>query len=232
MVASTWTIGSVDILFRAVEVFNELLAAEKSGGQVSADAVEGLLGRIRQIGAPPGPIATTGPVEYDLDTGMLAVLTEYEEHRLRTNIAEGKRLYRLRVRFDLLTIDKALEEIKERAKKFGEIITYLPTGDAGSIDTIELDLLMASMVSLTELSQELGAENVIVDEIPRQGNGTAKSDLEDDLKRSLPADAAEKMSLAPTGPREMVAGREKDAVSLRSVSQTVRVDMSVAVSTT
>jgi two-component system chemotaxis sensor kinase CheA len=215
----------VDILFRAVEVFNELLAAEKSGGQVSTDAVEELLGRIRQIGAPPGPIATTGPVEYDLDTGMLAVLTEYEEHRLRTNIAEGKRLYRLRVRFDLITIDKALEEIKERAKKFGEIITYLPTGDAGSIDTIELDLLMASMVSLTELSQELGAENVIVDEIPRQGNETAKSDLEDELKRSLPADAAEKMSLAPTGPREMVAGREKDAVSLRSVSQTVRVDI-------
>ena len=96
---------------------------------------------------------------------MLAVLTEYEEHRLRANIEEGRRLYRLRVRFDLVTIDKALEEIKDRAKKFGEIITYLPTGDASSTDTIELDLLMASTEDLPTLSRELGTGNVLVEEV-------------------------------------------------------------------
>ena len=49
---------------------------------------------------------------YELDPGLLAVLTEYEEHRLRTNIEQGQRLYRLRVQFQLATIDAALDDLK------------------------------------------------------------------------------------------------------------------------
>ena len=45
---------------------------------------------------------------------------------------------------------EALEDIKERAKLHGEIITYLPTGETGAGDSIELDLLMASSASLAE----------------------------------------------------------------------------------
>jgi len=216
----------VDVLFRAVEVFNELLASEKSASPPPSQAVEALLARIRQIGAPEGPVAATGPIEYDLDVGMLAVLTEYEEHRLRTNIEQGNRLYRLRVRFDLVTIDKALEEIKESAKKFGEIITYLPTGDAGSADTIELDLLMASMADVPTLNRELGAENVIVEEIPRIGGAAIKAETAEAAERIVNAEVLEQgMSLVPNAQRELVSGRDKDTVSLRSVSQTVRVDI-------
>jgi two-component system chemotaxis sensor kinase CheA len=217
----------IDILFRAVEVFNELLASEKSGAGAPTEAVEGLLGRIRQVGAPPGPVASSGgPIEYDLDAGMLAVLTEYEEHRLRTNIEEGRRLYRLRVRFDLVTIDKALEDIKERAKKFGEIITYLPTGDAGSVDTIELDLLMASTADGPTLNRELGGENVTVEEIPRLQAPLPSPEVPSNVGPSLRADSLEKrQSMVPNAQRELSVGRDKDAVSLRSVSQTVRVDI-------
>ncbi|MGC4065551.1 MAG: chemotaxis protein CheA [Polyangiaceae bacterium] len=217
----------IDILFRAVEVFNELLASEKTGVGAPAEAVDGLLGRIRQVGAPPGPVASSGgPIEYDLDAGMLAVLTEYEEHRLRTNIEEGRRLYRLRVRFDLVTIDKALEDIKERAKKFGEIITYLPTGDAGSVDTIELDLLMASTADGLTLNRELGGENVTVEEIPRLQAPLASPEIPSNVGPSLRAESIEKrQSLVPNAQRELSVGRDKDAVSLRSVSQTVRVDI-------
>ncbi|HMA92229.1 MAG TPA: chemotaxis protein CheA [Polyangiaceae bacterium] len=213
----------VDILFRAVEVFNELLASEKSGTPVPAEVVEGLLAHIRRIGAPPGPSASA-PIEYDLDVGMLAVLTEYEEHRLRANIEEGRRLYRLRVRFDLVTIDKALEDIKERAKKFGEIITYLPTGDAGSADTIELDLLMASTSDTVTLTRELGAENVQVEEVPRLDHSPLVEKEVDatpiPAPRIVPADKPGSLVPAVTAP-----GREKENVSLRSVSQTVRVDI-------
>jgi two-component system chemotaxis sensor kinase CheA len=215
----------VDILFRAVEVFNELLTAEKAGGAVPIEDVEELLARIRRIGAPPGPTAN-GPIDYDLDAGMLAVLTEYEEHRLRANIEDGRRLYRLRVRFDLVTIDKALEDIKERAKQFGEIITYLPTGDAGSADTIELDLLMASMADGMTLSRELGADNVLVEEVPRLSDASATPERPEPSVAATPRGAAPERgySIAPAAPRDVVA-REKENVSLRSVSQTVRVDI-------
>lgn len=218
--------GVVDILFRAVEVFNELLSSEKSGAPSPVEAVEGLLARIRRIGAPPGPSANS-PIAYDLDVGMLAVLTEYEEHRLRANIEEGRRLYCLRVRFDLVTIDKALEEIKEHAKRFGEIITYLPTGDAGSTDTIELDLLMASTDDALTLSRELGGENVVVEEVPRINvPGQDGRDAESPAAASVLAATPERaMSIAPGSPRDLPTGREKESVSLRSVSQTVRVDI-------
>jgi two-component system chemotaxis sensor kinase CheA len=96
------------------------------------------------------------------------VLTEYEEHRLRTNIENKMRLYRLRVQFDLATIDKALEEMKERAKRHGEIITYLPTGETASVDSIELDLLLASQDDLAMLIGALGADNVVIEEINRR----------------------------------------------------------------
>ena len=54
------------------------------------------------------------------------------------------RLYRLRVQFQLATIDQALDELKAIAKPHGEIITYLPTGAGADADSIELDILMAS----------------------------------------------------------------------------------------
>ena len=93
----------------------------------------------RRAGGGAGVVA-----QYDLDPGLLGVLTEYEEHRLRTNIQQGLGLYRIRVRFSLATIDSALDELKAKARPHGEIITYLPTGAGADIETIELEILMAS----------------------------------------------------------------------------------------
>jgi two-component system chemotaxis sensor kinase CheA len=128
-------------------------------------------------------------------------------------------LYRLRVQFDLSTIDKALEDMKERAKRHGEIITYLPTGEATSADTIELDLLMASRDDLSTLVGSLGADNIIIEEISRR-----------------PRRSAHPGSMPPRNPnalgrsdslmqREQDRGGLEQAASLRSLTQTVRVDI-------
>src|SRR5699024_580820 len=81
---------------------------------------------------------------YELDESVLGVLTEYEEHRLRTNVLEGLHLYFLHVRFSLTSIDSSLEELKARTKGNAEIVTYLPSMDGGEGDFIDLDVLMAS----------------------------------------------------------------------------------------
>jgi len=77
------------------------------------------------------------------------------------------------VQFDLSTIDKALDDMKERAKRHGEIITYLPTGETTGADAIELDLLLASRDDLATLIGSLGADNVVIEEIPRRRRSTA-----------------------------------------------------------
>lgn len=110
----------LDVLFKAVEGFGRALAMERDSTQESIPSfIEGLVAQIRKVAAAPGP-AVDNSSEYDIDPGLLAVLTEYEEHRLRTNIQDGLKLFKLRVRFDLVTIDKGLEEIKERVKKIGK----------------------------------------------------------------------------------------------------------------
>ncbi|HEY5959210.1 MAG TPA: chemotaxis protein CheA, partial [Polyangiaceae bacterium] len=118
-------------------------------------------------------------------------------------------------------------EIKEHAKQFGEIITYLPTGDAGSADTIELDLLMASTSDTATLVRELGAENIVVEEVPRLSDSAATPPGSEPSVIAVPRAAAPERgySITPTGQREIVGVREKENVSLRSVSQTVRVDI-------
>ena len=213
----------LDVLFGAVEAYTRILQAEKADSDEELD-VEQLFGELDRIGA--SATQQDSPVAgYELDPGLLAVLTEYEEHRLRANIDLQMQLYRLRVQFDLSTIDKVLEEMKERAKRHGEIITYLPTGEATSADTIELDLLMASRDDLATLIGSLGADNVVIEEIPRRA------------RRSAAAGAGSGPgTMPPRGPTALgradsvgMAGGERGGLeqtaSLRSLTQTVRVDI-------
>jgi two-component system chemotaxis sensor kinase CheA len=207
----------LDVLFGAVEAYTRILQAEKSDSDEELD-VEQLFVDLERIGA--GATEHESPVaDYELDPGLLAVLTEYEEHRLRANIDLQMQLYRLRVQFDLSTIDKVLEEMKERAKRHGEIITYLPTGEATSADTIELDLLMASRDDLATLIGSLGADNVVIEEIPRRARRSHPATQPP--RRPTALGRADSVGMQPDLER---AGLEQSA-SLRSLTQTVRVDI-------
>jgi two-component system, chemotaxis family, sensor kinase CheA len=206
----------LDVLFGAVEAYTRILQAEKADSDEELD-VDQLFRELERIGASAteheSPVAG-----YELDPGLLAVLTEYEEHRLRANIDLQMQLYRLRVQFDLSTIDKVLEEMKERAKRHGEIITYLPTGEATSPDTIELDLLMASRDDLATLIGSLGADNVVIEEIPRRARRSAHPG-------TLPPRHPTALGRSELGMQRDERGGLEQATSLRSLTQTVRVDI-------
>jgi two-component system chemotaxis sensor kinase CheA len=229
----------VDLLFKGISIYQRILAVEKGLRQDPLDDMDEF---IRQLGGlsetreveEPAPAA-----RYELDPGLLAVLTEYEEHRLRTNIEQGQSLFRLRVAFELATIDEALNNLKLRAKPHGEIITYLPTGEGADADSIELDILMASQSSLDVLRQLLGNERTKIEEVPRRagakdpviiasipGGPTPVPEARRLSSVHPPASDAprgqltERRSVIPKAPGSAIA-----EVSLRSVTQTVRVDI-------
>ncbi|HEY6079580.1 MAG TPA: chemotaxis protein CheA [Polyangiaceae bacterium] len=210
----------LDVLFATVDAYGRILQIEKDGRDDDLPSVDDLFRRLDRLGANVERGAS--PVgDYELDPGMLAVLTEYEEHRLRANIEQNLKLYRLRVQFDLSTIDKALDDMKERAKQHGEIITYLPTGEATGADAIELDLLLASRDDLATLIGSLGADNVVIEESPRRRRSVAPS-----------ASPQRGSVLGGSSPRAVDGfDRLADAnaleagPSLRSLTQTVRVDI-------
>jgi len=77
--------------------------------------------------------------QINLDTSILQVLTEYEEHRLRECIREKKNLFMLKIEFDLANFETGIKNLSSTLKQYGEIICTLPTtGSAGIGFTIVL----------------------------------------------------------------------------------------------
>jgi two-component system chemotaxis sensor kinase CheA len=227
----------IDLLFRGVNIYGRILAVEKGVRTDPLTDIEQFLHELGQLSEVGGGEAEAPSAYYELDPGLLAVLTEYEEHRLRTNIEQGQSLFRLRVRFELATIDAELNSLKLRAKPHGEIITYLPTGEGADADSIELDILMASQAKLDVLTSLLGNDRTKIEEIPRRGGtkdvharlpSIGKTPFPDE-RPSVPAppdsthlQIAERRSGFP---RPAGTGAMAPEVSLRSVTQTVRVDI-------
>ena len=242
--------GVLDMLFQAVTLYGRILAVESGEGEEPAPEVEQLLvalGELSQRRAGGGGAGVVA--QYELDPGLLGVLTEYEEHRLRANIQQGQSLYRIRVRFSLSTIDSALDDLKAKARPHGEIITYLPTGSGADIDTVELEILMASRAGLELLKSAITGPNIGIEQVRRRSPAAPSSPPPNQtspppaVRESIapasvasretssvrvgrdPAEPKPTPSLVPvpkTPGQAPGAGRE---LSLRSVSQTVRVDI-------
>lgn len=161
----------LDLLFKSVELYGRILSAAKGDGPEPAGEVKALLAALGQVAQQKGGGGGSVVAQYELDPGLLGVLTEYEEHRLRTNLQAGLSLYRMRVQFQLATIDSALDELKAKARPHGEIITFLPTGEGGDAESVELEILVASREGLSVLGAAVAAPNVSIEEVRRRDAG-------------------------------------------------------------
>jgi two-component system chemotaxis sensor kinase CheA len=84
----------LDTLFQAVSLYSRILSAENGDGEDPTPDIEQLLLSLGQLSPRRAGGGGAGVVaQYDLDPGLLGVLTEYEEHRLRTNVQQGQNLY-------------------------------------------------------------------------------------------------------------------------------------------
>jgi two-component system chemotaxis sensor kinase CheA len=214
------TDDTLDLLFTAVDVYWQLLGAQEG---TTNSVVGQVLARLEAMG--PAAAAPTGELDhFAIDPALLAVLTEYEEHRLVVSIRQGLGLYLVRIQFELATLDKALTEIKERAKPLGEVITYLPAGDADSPEFIRLDLLLATGAQLAALTETLGGPQVEIRPIPRRTVlPMLKGSETPHHTTALPAvgTSTDVVQGHPAHQRSLsYAGAQ-----LRSISQTVRVDI-------
>lgn len=93
-----------------------------------------------------------------IDESMLMVLTEYEEHRLKTNIHEGKGVYLAKAVFSLSDFDEALEELTKTIKSKGELISTLPTSSNVPPDSIGFNLMFGSLEPAEKLKDAIRCE--------------------------------------------------------------------------
>lgn len=210
----------LDVLFEGIEVLQRQLASDPEAPQPNLAEFSS---RVEALGSA-SPVAGDHFASVGLDTGVLSVLTEYEEHRLKTNIEQSVPLYRLRVKFSLSSIDSDLEELKTRAKPVAEIITYLPSMEGDDDDAIELEVLLASRVSLADLRDALAiSDDADLEPVagvqPDQPGRTIPPPARAPTHIPAPRAAQSNVPVAPS--RDVGA----DGLSVRAVAKTVRVDI-------
>jgi len=202
-------------LFQGVDVLSRLVSGKVEDDSFHIDLapvvnrMEGLL--------KGGQADTSDPLStVDLDPALLNVLTEYEEHRLRENLAKGRRLLIVNANFSLASFDQELAELTDILKSQGEVISTLPSpGDVS--DRIGFQLLLGTACDLDEIATAIDRESVSLVEVSRRTGDSAAAPV------SLPP-SPEVVEETPQGPSS--EGSVEDAgASLRSFSRTVRVDI-------
>ena len=208
----------LDALIESLDVLQALLA-EGAGGavddgpahdaaQAQARRLEALLGG--QGGAGPDPLEALG-----LDPQLRAVLTEYEEHRLKENARKGLPLWKVRAVFGLEDFDQKLAALNAALKPLGEVVSTLPSSRPGEEATIAFDLLFAAR----------GARGAVASAVAPLG--AELSELSGPLAPPVAlAPVTEPPPPEPSRPPvPLEADEPRSETSLRSLTQTVRVDI-------
>ena len=172
-------LGKVDIsdevvrfLFNNIDILR-LLVEELTKDK---DKEQDVSGHLKNIEVFRNSLAgkTTGPeLKGLIDESMLMVLTEYEEHRLKTNIHEGKGIYLAKAVFSLSDFDEALEELTKTIKSKGELISTLPTSSNVPPDSIGFNLMFGSLEPAEKLKDTIRGEvdTLVSQKIVPSGSG-------------------------------------------------------------
>lgn len=207
-------VDGVDLLQKMIES-----AAQGKGALDTASMEE----RIQSVlsGKPQG----SGLKELDgidLDPSILNVLTEYESHRLFENVRSNAALFEVKACFKLETFDTDLSALNAKIQRTGEVITTLPSISPSSGGGMEFNLIVGVPPASPPLGPEIASDQVTIREISRKGKMTARPSASASEGVAAPAPSSEPASRpAAAAP----AATAQEGASLRSMTQTVRVDI-------
>jgi len=123
--------------------------------------------------------------QIDLDRGILQVLTEYEEYRLKENIRERANLYMVKASYELADFEAGIKALNETLKKNGEIICTLPTAGAQG-SGIGFTMVLGSPKDRSALAAALALPNVSVEPLAyRQGTKAEDAKPEATMLKSV-----------------------------------------------
>ena len=194
----------IDLLYDSVDSLNRLVIAINDPSVQGLVDVTGLTRRIHHVVTNQPQQKTDDPLsELTLDEQTRKSLTEYEEHRLLENVRAGKYIVAIEQTFDFATFDEKLRALTGSLSEAGEVISTLPALDTSGGNGIAFRLLYGSNLN----------EAAIAALAPEARVGTLR-------KTTAPAKTIEEGGHAiPEAPAD-------EDLSLRSLSQTVRVDIS------
>jgi len=197
----------VVLIDEAIHTFGNLLESVGDEEALAAfnEPVEDLANRIK---ASAKEAAAGGELQsLEIDDALLRALTEYEEHRLRENIQRGRHITLVGSTFEIMSFDEGLSELSDSIRAIGEVLSTLPAPGETPESQIRFSLLVASDLNVAELTEVLDFPD---------------ADVQSVLAGAPDVEVISEPSETEPAPQAPVAS-ELD--SLRSISETVRVDI-------
>jgi two-component system chemotaxis sensor kinase CheA len=199
------TLGSEGLALLDESVALAAAGLEKVGhgepDETVAEAIADLVGRIAAWSSEPdAPLSTQAGA---LPEHLLRALTEYEESRLQDNLRRGRSLALIDVEFPIASFEEALGDLNRALHEIGEVISTLPSPAASREAGIRFELLVASELTAPTLAGQLGLDATAV----------------------RAATAPEETAKATSAPADPAVLHEADSGTLKSLSNTVRVDI-------
>lgn len=221
----------IDTLIETLDMLQALLArvSQGTGSPDLEAAAEHLEERLAQLARGQAEAAVDLLDQVGIDPAMRRVFTEYEEHRLRENVKKGVGLWKVRAVYSLADFDQKLAALNARLKPLGEVVSTLPSSQPGDESSIAFDLVFGSSRPRAEIEAVLG--NATLSPL------TSRPGPIDMAARDEPSPAPSPRPVAkgedvgaghlPPLPEPTTTGglRRSPDASLRSLTQTVRVDI-------
>lgn len=145
-----------------------------------------------------------------IDAGIISILTEYEEHRLRENLKEGRNIFIVTARFSMTNFDKGYVSLTDLLKTQSEVIATLPSSKTNN-EFLFFDILVGAKHGKGYMLEFIGGSADV--EIKVLAEPTVRGD-----QGHLPAPALEVVK-----DNGRTAPQHRD--SLRRTSDTVRVNI-------
>jgi two-component system chemotaxis sensor kinase CheA len=190
----------VSFLFKNLDILKDI--TDKTG---EGDEEVDVSGYVRDIdsfrGSQKGQAGGDSQIAA-IDASILKVLSEYEEHRLKANMKDGKGIYLVKAVFSLDTFDTALGALTKIVKSKGELISTLPTSESIPDGSIGFNLMFGTVSQAAVLKKE----------------------IDFDIETLVSPRPAGPIVQASQAPSEEPQQKQQDT-HLKSTSTTVRVDI-------
>lgn len=198
----------------------------EKGATAHSDEISACIKRISecyQFAAvrPEAPLSSGIPV---LPDQVFQSMTEYERHRFHDNLEKGKNLFSIHVSYGLSDFDRELSSISDNLKSFGEIVALLPGEGDDNENQIGCDILYASSKKLEDVKARLVNSVIAIKRLEPLEIVPGSADTQTTFAPG-PASAIETTEKVAVDDENPVFLSRDDALSTRSMSRTVRVDI-------
>ena len=210
----------VALIDESVHLFASLL--EQIGDEEALAAAAEPIGRLaeRIQAARETPAAKSEFGDLALEPSVLRALTEYEEHRLRENIRRGRHICLIDSTFEIISFEEGLSQLTTAIREVGEVLSTLPAPGAAPEAQIRFSLLVASDTPAGEVASRLGLAAGAVRLVQAGAPSAAAAASPAAARPSGVAGAGE-----GTAGAHRDSGESSESESLKSISDTVRVDI-------